>query len=171
MNRGFQAALDRLERRRRFDTCRRAESRLHGPDQQGRRGRGPALRHGFPACLVGARGQGGGLRRRCCRSPRSRPRRHKAARQGRGGGQDDRRRPAARRRGREGGRRRRERGRRVQEPRPGPRRKGPKSTVPITARRGRASYLGARAEGHQDPGATSTYMLLDAAARALEGSS
>jgi phosphoenolpyruvate---glycerone phosphotransferase subunit DhaL len=48
---------------------------------------------------------------------------------------------------------------------------GAKSTVPMTARRGRASYLGARAEGHQDPGATSTYMLLDAAARALEGSS
>ena len=49
--------------------------------------------------------------------------------------------------------------------------KGAESTVPLTARRGRASYLGARASGHQDPGATSTYMLLDAAARALEGSS
>ena len=48
---------------------------------------------------------------------------------------------------------------------------GAESTVPIRARRGRASYLGARSEGHQDPGATSTYMLLDAAARALEGSS
>ena len=48
---------------------------------------------------------------------------------------------------------------------------GAESTVPLTARRGRASYLGARAAGHQDPGATSTYMLLDAAARALEGSS
>jgi dihydroxyacetone kinase-like protein len=46
---------------------------------------------------------------------------------------------------------------------------GAESTVPLTARRGRASYLGARAEGHQDPGATSTYMLLDAAARAVEG--
>jgi dihydroxyacetone kinase-like protein len=48
---------------------------------------------------------------------------------------------------------------------------GAEATVPIRARRGRASYLGARSEGHQDPGATSTYMLLDAAARALEGSS
>ena len=48
---------------------------------------------------------------------------------------------------------------------------GAESTVPLTARRGRASYLGARAVGHQDPGATSTYMLLDAAARALEGTS
>jgi dihydroxyacetone kinase-like protein len=46
---------------------------------------------------------------------------------------------------------------------------GVESTVPLTARRGRASYLGARAEGHQDPGATSTYMLLDAAARVVEG--
>jgi phosphoenolpyruvate---glycerone phosphotransferase subunit DhaL len=47
---------------------------------------------------------------------------------------------------------------------------GAQSTVPLTARRGRASYLGARAQGHRDPGATSTYYLLDAAARALEGS-
>ena len=48
---------------------------------------------------------------------------------------------------------------------------GAESTVPMRARKGRASYLGARAEGHQDPGATSTYLLLDAAARALEGTS
>jgi dihydroxyacetone kinase-like protein len=48
---------------------------------------------------------------------------------------------------------------------------GAESTVPLTARRGRASYLGARAAGHQDPGAASTYMLLDAAARVVEGSS
>ena len=48
---------------------------------------------------------------------------------------------------------------------------GAESTVPMTARRGRASYLGARAAGHRDPGATSTYLLLDAAARAVEGAS
>ena len=48
---------------------------------------------------------------------------------------------------------------------------GAESTIPMWARKGRASYLGARAEGHQDPGATSTYLLLDAAARALEGAS
>jgi len=47
---------------------------------------------------------------------------------------------------------------------------GAESTVPLTARKGRASYLGPRAQGHKDPGATSTYYLLDAAARALEGS-
>src|ERR671932_1225703 len=35
---------------------------------------------------------------------------------------------------------------------------GAESTVPMTARRGRASYLGARAAGHRDPGATSTYL-------------
>jgi dihydroxyacetone kinase-like protein len=46
---------------------------------------------------------------------------------------------------------------------------GAESTVPLTARKGRASYLGPRAQGHQDPGATSTYLLLEAAARALEG--
>jgi dihydroxyacetone kinase-like protein len=44
---------------------------------------------------------------------------------------------------------------------------GAEATVPLTARRGRASYLGARAQGHMDPGARSTYLLLDAAARAL----
>jgi phosphoenolpyruvate---glycerone phosphotransferase subunit DhaL len=48
---------------------------------------------------------------------------------------------------------------------------GAESTVELTAKKGRASYLGARAAGHKDPGAASTYMLLDAAARALEGSS
>ena len=48
-------------------------------------------------------------------------------------------------------------------------REGAESTVPLTARKGRASYLGARAEGHKDPGAASTHLLLDAAARSLEG--
>jgi dihydroxyacetone kinase-like protein len=48
--------------------------------------------------------------------------------------------------------------------------KGAEDTVPLTARKGRASYLGDRAQGHQDPGATSTYYLLDAAARAVAGS-
>jgi len=48
---------------------------------------------------------------------------------------------------------------------------GAESTVELTAKKGRASYLGARAAGHKDPGAASTYMLLDAAARALEGPS
>jgi phosphoenolpyruvate---glycerone phosphotransferase subunit DhaL len=47
---------------------------------------------------------------------------------------------------------------------------GAESTVPLTARKGRASYLGERAKGHRDPGATSTHLLLDAAARSLEGS-
>ena len=31
-----------------------------------------------------------------------------------------------------------------------------KATIPLVARKGRASYLGPRSEGHQDPGATST---------------
>ena len=44
---------------------------------------------------------------------------------------------------------------------------GSEATVPLTARRGRASYLGERAAGHMDPGARSTHLLLDAAARAL----
>lgn len=37
---------------------------------------------------------------------------------------------------------------------------GMHDTVPLVARKGRASYLGERSAGHQDPGATSTAMLL-----------
>ena len=37
-------------------------------------------------------------------------------------------------------------------------------TIPLVARKGRASYLGERSAGHQDPGATSSYLLLQAAA-------
>jgi phosphoenolpyruvate---glycerone phosphotransferase subunit DhaL len=41
---------------------------------------------------------------------------------------------------------------------------GMTATIPMQARKGRASYLGARSIGHQDPGATSSYLLLKAAA-------
>jgi len=41
------------------------------------------------------------------------------------------------------------------------------ATIPMQARKGRASYLGARSIGHQDPGATSSYLLLRAAADSL----
>ncbi len=44
---------------------------------------------------------------------------------------------------------------------------GRDSTTPLVARKGRASYLGERSAGHQDPGATSTTMLLESAAAAL----
>jgi dihydroxyacetone kinase-like protein len=37
---------------------------------------------------------------------------------------------------------------------------GVKATVPLVARKGRASYLGERSAGHQDPGATSSWLLL-----------
>lgn len=39
---------------------------------------------------------------------------------------------------------------------------GMKDTIPLVARKGRASYLGERSAGHQDPGATSSYMILKA---------
>ncbi|MFI5729948.1 dihydroxyacetone kinase subunit DhaL [Kribbella sp. NPDC051587] len=45
--------------------------------------------------------------------------------------------------------------------------KGRDATVPLEARKGRASYLGERSVGHQDPGATSTTLLLESAARTL----
>ena len=41
---------------------------------------------------------------------------------------------------------------------------GMKATIPLEARKGRASYLGPRSVGHQDPGATSSHLLLRAAA-------
>lgn len=40
---------------------------------------------------------------------------------------------------------------------------GRDATIPLQARKGRASYLGERSIGHQDPGATSVALLLDAA--------
>jgi dihydroxyacetone kinase-like protein len=44
---------------------------------------------------------------------------------------------------------------------------GRDATTPMLARKGRASYLGERSTGHQDPGATSTALLLTAAVTAL----
>ncbi len=44
-------------------------------------------------------------------------------------------------------------------------RSGMTNTIPMQARKGRASYLGPRSVGHQDPGATSAYLLLEAAAK------
>ncbi|MFI1168219.1 dihydroxyacetone kinase subunit DhaL, partial [Streptomyces sp. NPDC020801] len=44
---------------------------------------------------------------------------------------------------------------------------GMRATIPMQARKGRASYLGARSIGHQDPGATSTALLYRALAETL----
>lgn len=41
---------------------------------------------------------------------------------------------------------------------------GCEATIPMIATKGRASYLGERSAGHMDPGARSTYLLLQAAA-------
>jgi dihydroxyacetone kinase-like protein len=46
---------------------------------------------------------------------------------------------------------------------------GARATIPMQARKGRASYLGPRSVGHQDPGATSTSLLFAALAKALGG--
>jgi dihydroxyacetone kinase-like protein len=37
---------------------------------------------------------------------------------------------------------------------------GMKNTIPLVAKKGRASYLGDRSANHQDPGATSAYLIL-----------
>jgi dihydroxyacetone kinase-like protein len=41
---------------------------------------------------------------------------------------------------------------------------GMKATIPLVARKGRASYLGERSKDHQDPGATSTSLIVKALA-------
>jgi dihydroxyacetone kinase-like protein len=43
---------------------------------------------------------------------------------------------------------------------------GAEATIPLVARKGRASYLGERSAGHRDPGATSSAMLVACLARA-----
>jgi len=46
---------------------------------------------------------------------------------------------------------------------------GAVATEPLIARKGRASYLGERSAGHQDPGAVSTALILRAAAETAGG--
>ncbi len=46
---------------------------------------------------------------------------------------------------------------------------GMKATIPLVARKGRASYLGERSKDHQDPGATSTYLIVKALADVVSG--
>ena len=48
---------------------------------------------------------------------------------------------------------------------------GMESTIPLVARKGRASYLGERSAGHQDPGATSIYLILSTMLRSVKGRS
>lgn len=43
-----------------------------------------------------------------------------------------------------------------------------KQTTPLIAKKGRASYLGERSKGHQDPGATSSYYIFKALADAVQ---
>ncbi len=45
---------------------------------------------------------------------------------------------------------------------------GMKKTIPLIARKGRASYLGERSIGHQDPGATSSYLMLKTLLEAVQ---
>jgi dihydroxyacetone kinase-like protein len=46
---------------------------------------------------------------------------------------------------------------------------GMRQTIPLEAHKGRASYLGPRSVGHQDPGATSSHLLIETAASAFTG--
>ena len=46
---------------------------------------------------------------------------------------------------------------------------GMRATIPLVARKGRASYLGERSAGHQDPGATSSWLLMKTVADTWSG--
>jgi dihydroxyacetone kinase-like protein len=46
---------------------------------------------------------------------------------------------------------------------------GMQATTPMLATKGRASYLGERSIGHQDPGATSAYLMAQALFDVVEG--
>jgi dihydroxyacetone kinase-like protein len=46
---------------------------------------------------------------------------------------------------------------------------GMKATIPMIARKGRASYLGERSRDHQDPGATSSHLILETLADVVNG--
>ena len=46
--------------------------------------------------------------------------------------------------------------------------KGSLATVPLVARKGRASYLGERSAGHEDPGAASSALIIAALADTTE---
>ena len=47
--------------------------------------------------------------------------------------------------------------------------KGAEETIPMIAKKGRASYMGERSKGHKDPGAASTVMILTALRDAVNG--
>jgi dihydroxyacetone kinase-like protein len=49
-------------------------------------------------------------------------------------------------------------------------REASEATIPLIARKGRASYLGERSIGHKDPGATSSALLLEALAETVKAS-
>ena len=49
--------------------------------------------------------------------------------------------------------------------------KGADATVPLVAKKGRASYLGERSSGHMDPGARSSHLLLEALLPAVQPTS
>lgn len=44
-----------------------------------------------------------------------------------------------------------------------------KDTIPMQAKKGRASYLGERSIGHQDPGATSSYLIINELKKVVVG--
>ena len=162
MDRGFTAVVEKLDgldgSAREAADDRGLDARLHR-----RRRQRPALGH-RPAAGRSRPRRRGGVRRRAARdgARRGARRRRRARRRG-GGRQDDGRRARARPCARF--RERLDDGARFAEALAAAREaaeEGMRATVPLQAQKGRASYLGERSIGHQDPGATSTALILAA---------
>ena len=161
--RGFAAVTAALEYSGRGHPRGGRHPRRPDADLQRRRGQRAALRHVIPGDGQGVRrAHRGGRRAGPGRAHRG-PGRHRQAGLGRAGGQDHGRRPHPGVGGMGGRRgRRRRRWPRPRRPPPRPPREGAEATIPMEARRGRASYLGPRSVGHEDPGAASTVLVLAA---------
>ena len=165
MDRGFAAVVERLDGEASSEPPGKL---LLPPDPRSslpsavRAARSGAPRSGGPvACSARPRRS---VRKSSSRRSTRRSRRRRARRRKRGR-EDDGRRARARSEGvaRAGGDRRRARRGARRGPRGGE--EGMRATVPLQARKGRASYLGERSIGHQDPGATSTALILAALER------
>ena len=162
-------ARRRAPRRRRRSRPRRGRPSDRRPDadQHGRRGRRAAVRHGVHAGRRRDRGRRGRPAARADPADRTRGghRRDRRARQG-----DPRREDHARctRPGAHGGAWPLSMpggpSARSSAPMADAAEAGAVATIPLLATKGRASYLGERSIGHQDPGATSSALLLRALA-------
>ena len=168
MDRGMQAVLPKLGAREGADLGPAVQDDRHDPDLDRRRSQWTSVRHPFPAAGHHRCGPDRAVGRGLEPGPGGRRAGGAGPGQGRARGQDHDRRPAA---GRRRAARRRP-GRGLARGGAAPHasaaaEQGMLATIPLVARKGRASYLGERSAGHQDPGATSSWLLVRAARQAF----